>query len=229
MLCIWDTGIFLNYLPLPILSGSNRISRRGIELETVRNSIPFGKKIRRVVYYLHRLKQMARMGNSFPSQIFTSFVFLCNVVYMINAVVLTYHNHTRCFRSTVEHKDLVVELGVTLVLCVFFIVRLLASDHIVRFWKKLFLTSFCFFLYLRQDWPVIRALRMVWLTQLSAVLRFPPLCKSQGANEALRIITRVYNTFPDHRFNAKDLERARLSECLEVFIRRMATLAFSCP
>ena len=228
MLCIWDTGIFPNYLPLPILSGSNRISRRGIELETVRNSIPFGKKIRRVVYYLHRLKQMARKGNSFPSQIFTSFAFLCNVVYMINAVVLTYHNHTRCFRSTVEHKDLVESYArsVCLLYCAPTSIRphspVLdeAANHRGRGHPSL---------YLRQDWPVTRALRMVWLIQLSAVLRFPPLCKSQGVNEALRIITRVYNTFSGHRFNAKDLERARLSECLEVFIRRMATLAFSCP
>jgi potassium large conductance calcium-activated channel subfamily M alpha protein 1 len=165
-----------------------------------RNS-SFGKKINRTVYYLHRLKQTARKvhsGNSLPSQLFVSFAFLCNVVYMIIAVVRTYRSKTRCFRSIADHKDLLVELWVTLVLCVFFIVRLLASDHVVRFWAKLHtivdvatLPNVFLFLCLGQDWPVTKTLRILWLTQLADVLRFLPLCKSKGANESMRIILRL--------------------------------------
>lgn len=161
----------------------------------------FGKKIDRFVLYLHRLKQIARKvhsGNSIPSQLFISVVFLCNGVYMILALVRTYRNQTRCFGSLAGRVDLVVELCITAVLSVFFIVRLLASDHVVQFWMKLHtivdvvtLPNILLFLYLRQDWPLTRTLRMVWLTQLGVVLRFLPFFKSQNANESLRVVLRL--------------------------------------
>ena len=168
-----------------------------------RSGYSVGKKIDRLVYYLHRLKQFARKvhsGDTLPSQIFISAVFICNLVYTSLAIVRAYDTRrTRCFESIREHGELVVELLITPLLGLFFVVRLLASDNIVRFWTKLHtvvdvvtLRNIFIFLCLEQDWLVTKTLRMVWLTQLAVVLRFlPPLRSSQSAIEALRVILRL--------------------------------------
>ena len=168
-----------------------------------RSGYSVGKKIDKLVYYLHRLKQFARKvhsGDTLPSQIFISAVFICNLVYTSLAIVRAYDTRrTRCFESIREHGELVVELLITPLLGLFFVVRLLASDNIVRFWTKLHtvvdmvtLPNIFIFLCLEQDWLVTKTLRIVWLTQLAVVLRFlPPLRSSQSAIEALRVILRL--------------------------------------
>ena len=187
--------LYLTALSLSVFAACVRLANKKTKHTTV------GRRIDSLVYYSHRFKHFARKahsGDTWPSQLLITSVFLCNFVYICLAIVRAYHPQTRCFQSIGHHADLVTELLVSPLLCLFFVVRLLASDNVIRFWTKLHtivdivtLPNIYLFLYLGQDWLITKTFRVVWLTQLAVVLRFLPLRSSRGAIEALRVILRL--------------------------------------
>lgn len=150
---------------------------------------------------LHRIKQFARSlrsGDTLQSRVMISAVFLCNLAYMILAIQRTFHSDTRCFDSLGQLPDLVVEVAITPLLIIFFLIRLLSTDNILLFWFKmhtiidlLTLPNIFIFIHLRQDWIATNTLRFIWLTQVIEVLHFLPTIHSQVTIEAIDIVTRL--------------------------------------
>ena len=148
-----------------------------------------------------RLKQLCRKlvsGDNLFSQLVISAALFCNLVYMALAFQRAYHPDTRCFSSLAEVPDLAVELVVSIPLIVFFAVRLLAADNLIVFWLKIHtiidvvtLPNVFIALSLGQDWLNTNALRFVWLTQLTDVLRFLPFIRSQDTVEAVALLVKL--------------------------------------
>ena len=168
---------------------------------TGRATTSFGRKVDGVFICIRHLKKLAktvRSGDNAPSQIVISAVFVCNIVYMALAMSRTYHSGTRCFASITEHFDLLAELTITPLLILFFIIRLLASDNIFRFWIKLHtfvdivtLPNIFIVIYLGKDLLVTKTLRFIWLTQFIEVLHFVPVIRSKSVIEALGIVVHL--------------------------------------
>ena len=150
---------------------------------------------------LRRLKQLSRKlvsGDNPLSQILIAVTLLCNLVYMALAFQRAYRSEVRCFSSLAEVPDLAVEVVISPILIIFFVIRLLASDNLVLFWLKIHtivdvvtLPNVFISLSLGQDWLDTKALRFAWLTQLADVLRFLPFIHSQGTIEAVALLVRL--------------------------------------
>lgn len=147
-----------------------------------------------------RLKQLCRKtvsGDNLFSQVVITITLLCNLVYMILAFLRAYHPEIRCFSSLAEVPDLAVELVISIPLILFFLIRLLAADNLL-FWFKIHniidvitLPNVFISISLGQDWLDTKALRFVWLTQLTDILRFLPFINSQDTIDAVAILVRL--------------------------------------
>lgn len=150
---------------------------------------------------LRRLKQLSRKlvsGDNLLSQLVIISALLCNLVYMALAFQRAYHPEMRCFSSLAEVPDLAVEVAISPLLIIFFVIRLLAADNLVLFWFKIHnivdvisLPNVFIALSLGQDWLDTKTLRFVWLTQLTDMLRFVPFIHSQSTIEAVGLLVRL--------------------------------------
>lgn len=147
------------------------------------------------------LKQLARKlvsGDNAISRGLIIVALICNLIYMALAFQRAYRAETRCFSSLAEVPDLAVEVIISPLLIIFFVIRLLASDNLVLFWLKIHtivdvvtLPNIFISLSLGQDWLDTKTLRFVWLTQLTDVLRFLPFKSSQDTIEAVALMVRL--------------------------------------
>lgn len=159
------------------------------------------KSIDKLMKSFQVLKQLARKlvsGDNPISQALIIGALICNLIYMTLAFQRAYRAETRCFSSLAEVPDLAVEVVISPLLIIFFVIRLLASDNLVLFWLKIHtivdvvtLPNIFISISLGQDWLDTKTLRFVWLTQLTDVLRFLPFKSSQGTIEAVALMVRL--------------------------------------
>ena len=146
---------------------------------------------------LHRLKQLSKTlvsGDNVLSQVLISVTLVCNLVYMALGFQRAYRPGMRCFSSLAEVPDLAVEVIISPILIIFFVIRLLASDNLVLFWLKIHtivdvvtLPNIFISVSLGHDWLDMKTLRFVWLTQFTDVLRFVPIIHSQDVIDTVAI------------------------------------------
>ena len=189
----------VTYLVLYILGITLSSIAFGVGLMVERGK-PFAQ-FKMLLDSLRRLKQLARKlvsGDNILSQVLISVALICNLIYMALAFQRAYQPDTRCFSSLTEVPDLAVEVVISPLLIIFFVIRLLASDNLVLFWLKIHtivdvvsLPNIFISLSLGQDWLDTKTLRFVWLTQITDVLRFLPFIHSQDTIEAVALMMRL--------------------------------------
>ena len=129
----------------------------------------------------HRWREIARQltsGDTIPSKILITCALLCNMTYIILAVIRTYSPIEECFVLS-GSPALIVELAVVIILILFTLVRFCAADTPIHYWLNLHTIVDVFTLphifvsiALGQDWLGLRMLRFIWLTQLVEFARF---------------------------------------------------------
>ena len=126
------------------------------------------------------IAQQLISGDTIPSKLLITFTLLCNITYIILAVIRTYSPIEECFVLS-EQPALIVELMVVIFLLLFTCVRFCAADTPIHYWVNIHTIVDTFTLphifvsiVLGQDWLGLRMLRFIWLTQLVEFTRFIP-------------------------------------------------------
>ena len=130
-----------------------------------------------------RWREIARQlisGDTIPSKLLITFALLCNIIYIILAIIRTYSPIEMCFVLS-ESPAFIVELTVVIFLLLFTFIRFCAADTPIHYWLNLHTIVDTFTLphifvsiALGQDWLGLRTLRFIWLTQLVEFTRFIP-------------------------------------------------------
>lgn len=157
----------------------------------------YGKELHSpTVDKLHKLMRQLVSGDTFPSKILLVITLTSNIIFMALALYRAYRPVERCFTLS-EMPDIILELIVSLVLIVFFLVRLLAARNVLKFWFNLFtvidvLTLPHIFVAIRlgQDWLGLKSLRFIWLQQTINVIRFVPFIHSQDTIDIISLLVR---------------------------------------
>ena len=139
--------------------------------------------------YLRQIKS----GDSIPGKILISVTFLCNIAYLVLTVRRSFQDVEICV--TITTPEVLVELVLVSVLLIFSLVRFLACNNPVRYWVDIYTivdvcTLFHIFItiVLGVDWIGLRSLRFIWLTQITMVLQFTPLVRSQDAVDSINLM-----------------------------------------
>ena len=132
-------------------------------------------------------------GDTIPSKLLITFTLLCNITYIILAVIRTYSPIEECFVLS-ESPALIVELTVVIFLLLFACIRFCAADTPIHYWLNLHTIIDAFTLphifvsiVLGQDWLGLRTLRFIWLTQLVEFTQFIPYI-SQDAIDLFSVL-----------------------------------------
>ena len=149
---------------------------------------------------LVKLKALCRQlvsGDSISGKILISIALACNIVFIFLAIYRAYLPVERCISQLSGEPYIILELIVSTLLSIFFLVRLIAAENTVLFWLNLYTIVDVFTLphvfvaiTLQQDWLGLKALRFIWLTQITDVLRFIPFIKSQDTVDVVSLLIR---------------------------------------
>ena len=125
-----------------------------------------------------KIAQQLISGDTIPSKLLITFTLLCNITYIILAVIRTYSPIEECFELS-ESPALIVELTVVIFLLIFTCMRFCAAKTPIHYCLNLHTIIDAFTLphifvsiVLGQDWLGLRTLRFIWLTQLVHITRF---------------------------------------------------------
>ena len=141
--------------------------------------------------YLRQLKS----GDTIFGKIVISASFLLNLAYICLAIYrsLPPKNVEECISIT--DPAILVELVIVIWLLLFFLIRLLATNNILLYWMTphsivdiLTLPHIFITLALGVDYIGLRALRFVWLTQITLVMQFARLIRSQNMLDILNLM-----------------------------------------
>ena len=145
---------------------------------------------------LQKLMRQLVSGDTIPSKILLVLTLTSNIIFMGLALYRAYRPVERCFTLS-ETPDIILELVVSLVLIVFFLVRLLATRNILKFWLNLYtaidvltLPHVFVAIHLGQDWLGLKSLRFIWLQQIISVIRFIPFIHSQDTIDIVSLLVR---------------------------------------
>ena len=148
----------------------------------------YGKLLRG---YMRQLKS----GDTISGKILISMTLLFNLVYMALAIYrsLPPKKIEECISIT--DPAIIVELVVVIELLLFFLLRLLANNNLLLFWINghtivdvLTLPHIFITLAVGADFIGLRALRFLWLTQITTVLQFARLVRSQNVVDILNLM-----------------------------------------
>lgn len=145
------------------------------------------------------IKKIARQlasGDTLPSKILLLVTLVCNIIFVGLAFYRSYEPVERCFTLS-SSPDMILELIISLILVLYFLVRFLATDNIVLFWFHPYTVIDVFTLphvfvaiAVGRDWLGLKALRFICLTQITDVLRFIPFVKSQDTIDIVSLLVR---------------------------------------
>lgn len=126
----------------------------------------------------------------------TVFHIICNVAFCSLVIYRLYENMVECFGGALK-VDIKVELVLSTLLTICFLVRFLGSSNIVLFWFNpltivdVFTVPNVFVACaLYKDWVGFRPLRFIWLTQVSDVLKFSRRIRSTSIADIVPILIR---------------------------------------
>ena len=139
-----------------------------------------------------QLRQL-KSGDTIPGKIFIAVVLVCNIAYLLLTVRRSFQDVEICI--TITTPEVLVELVLVSVLLIFSLVRFSACNNPVRYWIDIYTivdvcTLFHIFItiVLGVDWIGLRSLRFIWLTQITMVLQFTPLVRSQDAVDSINLM-----------------------------------------
>lgn len=163
--------------------------------QTFWKSSPFGSKM--VTFgkvFRDRMKQLIS-GDTIPGKILITIMLIFNLVF----IAVTIHRSFPMFDTeeciSISDPEVVIELLLVCMLFIYSVVRLLASNNILRYWINPYtivdvctLPHIIIVIILGVDWIGLRSLRFIWLTQITTVLQFTPLLRSQNTVDALNLV-----------------------------------------
>ncbi len=183
------------YVVLLLLSLGYFVATNLLSYVTTKRSIAFPFKTTRYKSFKALARQLTS-GDTIPSQILLILVLTCNIAFVVLAVYRSYEPVERCFTLS-SSPDVIAELIISLLLMVFFFIRFLASDSVIGFWFELYtivdiltLPHVFVAISLGQDWMGLKVLRFIWLNQITDVLRFIPVIKSQDTVDIVSLLVR---------------------------------------
>ena len=143
-----------------------------------------------------KLMRQLVSGDTIPSKILLILTLTSNITFMALALYRAYRPVERCFKLS-DTPDIILELVVSLVLIVFFLIRLLATRNILKFWFSIYtvidvltLPHVFVAIHLGQDWLGLKSLRFIWLQQIINVVRFIPFIHSQDTLDIVALLVR---------------------------------------
>ena len=159
------------------------IKRKSGEEKAKRHRYSIGKN------YLRQIKS----GDTIPGKILITMTFLCNLIYLALTVRRSFQDVEICI--TITTPEVIMELVLVCVLLIFSLVRFSACNNPVRYWIDIYtIVDVCTFshifitIILGVDWIGLRSLRFIWLTQITVVLQFTPLVRSQDAVDSINLM-----------------------------------------
>lgn len=177
----------LGYLIFWLLTSKLRLHLQKDEAETT--------KIYRVGKACRDFVRQLKSGDTIPGKILISVTLVCNLIYLALAFYRSFPPHTVEQCVDLSDPSTIVELIVVCELLVFSLVRFLASSNIVFYWLSPYtiidvctLPHIFISLALGVDWMGLRYLRFIWLTQITAVLQFTPVVRSQDIIDISNLI-----------------------------------------
>ena len=165
--------------------------RKGAEIQmdnTSNEDIPktMGKMLRD---YMRQLMS----GDSNPGKILVTVTLLFNIAYICLTLRRSFQDVEICI--TITTPQVLVELVLVCVLLIFSLVRFLACNNPVHYWIDIYTivdvcTLFHIFItiILGVDWIGLRSLRFIWLTQITVVLQFTPLVRTQTVADGFDLL-----------------------------------------
>ena len=126
-------------------------------------------------------------GDYFLGKIFVIVTLISNLVFIGLAIQRSFPPHTIEMCIGIHDAEVIIELVLVIELLIFALARFLACSNMLLFWLQphtivdvLTLSHIFIALYFGVDWVGVRFLRFIWLTQVSVVLQFTPLVRSQN-------------------------------------------------
>ena len=157
-----------------------------------------GQKRDGVSYVVQKTKNLFMKfvsGVTLRSKVLVIAVFCCNLLFVGIAVYRTYLPVYTCFEF---NAATILEMIVSILLIVFFFIRLFASKNIFYFWFDVYAFIDVFTLphvfvelVIREDWLGVRSLRFIWLIQFIDILKFIPWIKSLNTIDILAMVVRL--------------------------------------
>ena len=142
---------------------------------------------------LKNYMRQLRSGDTIPGKVLVTVTLLFNIAYIILAIRRTFLDAEVCI--TITTPEVLVELLLVCVLLIFSLVRSLACNNPVRYWTDIYTivdvcTLFHIFItiILGVDWIGLRSLRFIWLTQITVVLQFTPLVRTQTVVDGFNLL-----------------------------------------
>ena len=155
-------------------------------------------KTSRVHSYCKTIRDHIRQiksGDTIPGKILITVTLVCNLVYLGLTIHRSFPPHKVEECIDIGNPEVIIELILTVELLIYALVRLLACDHIFLFWLQphtvvdvLTLPHIFISLFYGVDWIGLRSLRFFYLTQITLVLQFTPLLRSQTAIDILNLL-----------------------------------------
>ncbi len=177
----------LGYLIFWLLTSRFRVHIKKNQTENTR-IYTFGKAFRDFVRQL-------KSGDTIPGKILIAVTLLCNLIYLALALYRSFPPHTVEECADLSDPRIVIELIVVCELLIFALVRFLACDNIIYYWFSLYtivdvctLPHIFITLALGVDWIGLRYFRFIWLTQITTVLQFTPVVRSQDVIDISNLI-----------------------------------------
>ena len=144
--------------------------------------------------FRYRMRQLISV-DTIVGKILITLTLVCNLIYLALAIHRSLPPHMVEECVNIADPGIIIELIVTIELLIFAVLRFLACKNVFLFWLQPHtmvdvLTLFQIFIaiYFGVDWIGLRSLRFIWLTQVTVVLQFTPLVRSQNAVDILKLL-----------------------------------------